>query len=136
MEEYLINKGICEKAKLSNKMSIETLKEVQDTLQKLVNTNGLPPLNEIKYSPGKCNMFGSVATYEWSSKTMYLSNKTNDAIQYIKDRVTSEENWKNFRKTKNLDVLSNKFMKEAVEEMEKEKDAAHKFLRNRNIKMH
>ncbi|MBN1058519.1 hypothetical protein [Clostridium botulinum] len=128
VETYLIKNNICNTAKLSEKMSFETLDEIKDTLDNLVNDRGFPGLKELKYSPGICNMQGSIATYEWNSQTMYLSNKINDAKQYIKDRLKSECEWTKFREKKDLNNIAKKTMQEAIEDRKSAKDNAHRFF--------
>ncbi|MCI6276828.1 MAG: hypothetical protein MR639_08825, partial [Clostridium sp.] len=128
VEKYLVDNNICRSVKLTDDMSIESMNAIKDTLNNLVNGEGLPPLESVRYAPAQCKMMGSVASYDWTKKEMLLSDQILDYDNYLLARKNSELNWKSFRESKNIDTISKQQMEEHLKEMNSAKDIGHKKL--------
>ena len=89
--------GIAETVKLSEKMTVESIDILENSLWEMVVDNGLPSLKGVRYDPSFVNLYGgkdTVALYNWGDETMYIGEMLSDPDAYKQHRLLAERSYK------------------------------------------
>lgn len=89
--------GIAETVKLSEKMTVESIDILENSLREMVVDNGLPSLKGVRYDPSFVNLYGgkdTVALYNWGDETMYIGEMLSDPDAYKQHRLLAERSYK------------------------------------------
>lgn len=92
--------GIAETVKLSEKMTVESIDILENSLREMVVDNGLPTLKGVRYDPSFINLYGgkdTVAFYNWGDETMYIGEMLSDPDAYKQHRLLAERSYKKHR---------------------------------------
>jgi len=98
-EKSMIESGMAENVKLSEKMTVESMDTIKAALKEMVVDGGLPPLKGVRYSPAFVEKYGGkdvVAFYNWQDKTMYLGELLTDSEAYREHRKIAEQSFQDF----------------------------------------
>lgn len=96
-EKSMAEAGIAETVKLSEKMTVEAIDILENSLQEMVVDNGLPSLKGVRYDPSFINLYGgkdTVALYNWGDETMYIGEMLSDPDAYKQHRLLAERSYK------------------------------------------
>lgn len=129
-EKSMVESGIAENVKMSEKMTVESMDTVKASLKEMVVEGGLPPLKGVRYSPAFVEKYGGkdvVAFYNWQDKTMYLGELLTDPEAYREYRKIAEQSFQDFH-AKNIPAW-----KIGVEDFEKEIKSESDSLRRRYL---
>lgn len=129
-EKSMIESGMAENVKLSEKMTVESMDTIKAALKEMVVDGGLPPLKGVRYSPAFVEKYGGkdvVAFYNWQDKTMYLGELLTDSEAYREHRKIAEQSFQDFH-AKNIPAW-----KIGVEDFEKEIKGESDSLRRRYL---
>ena len=99
-EKSMAEAGIAETVKLSEKMTVEAIDILENSLQEMVVDNGLPSLKGVRYDPSFINLYGgkdTVALYNWGDETMYIGEMLSDPDAYKQHRLLAERSYKKHR---------------------------------------
>lgn len=99
-EKSMAEAGIAETVKLSEKMTVEAIDILENSLQEMVVDNGLPSLKGVRYNPSFINLYGgkdTVALYNWGDETMYIGEMLSDPDAYKQHRLLAERSYKKHR---------------------------------------
>ena len=99
-EKSMAEAGIAETVKLSEKMTVEAIDILENSLQEMVVDNGLPSLKGVRYDPSFINLYGgkdTVALYNWGDETMYIGEMLSDPDAYKQHRLLAERSYKKQR---------------------------------------
>ena len=91
-EKSMAEAGIAETVKLSEKMTVESIDILENSLREMVVDNRLPSLKGVRYDPSFINLYGgkdTVALYNWGDETMYIGERS-----YKKQRNEYEPTWR------------------------------------------
>lgn len=96
-EKSMAEAGIAETVKLSEKMTVESIDILENSLREMVVDNGLPSLKGVRYDPSFVNLYGgkdTVALYNWGDETMYIGEMLSDPDAYKQHRLLAERSYK------------------------------------------
>ena len=96
-EKSMAEAGIAETVKLSEKMTVESIDILENSLWEMVVDNGLPSLKGVRYDPSFVNLYGgkdTVALYNWGDETMYIGEMLSDPDAYKQHRLLAERSYK------------------------------------------
>lgn len=96
-EKSMAEAGIAETVKLSEKMTVEAIDILENSLQEMVVDNRLPSLKGVRYDPSFINLYGgkdTVALYNWGDETMYIGEMLSDPDAYKQHRLLAERSYK------------------------------------------
>ena len=96
-EKSMAEAGIAETVKLSEKMTVESIDILENSLWEMVVDNGLPSLKGVRYDPSFVNLYGgkdTVALYNWGGETMYIGEMLSDPDAYKQHRLLAERSYK------------------------------------------
>lgn len=99
-EKSMAEAGIAETVKLSEKMTVEAIDILENSLREMVVDNGLPTLKGVRYDPSFINLYGgkdTVAFYNWGDETMYIGEMLSDPDAYKQHRLLAERSYKKHR---------------------------------------
>ena len=96
-EKSMAEAGIAETVKLSEKMTVESIDILENSLREMVVDNRLPSLKGVRYDPSFINLYGgkdTVALYNWGDETMYIGEMLSDPDAYKQHRLLAERSYK------------------------------------------
>lgn len=96
-EKSMAEAGIAETVKLSEKMTVESIDILENSLREMVVDNRLPSLKGVRYDPSFINLYGgkdTVALYNWGDETMYIGEMLSDPDAYKQRRLLAERSYK------------------------------------------
>lgn len=99
-EKSMAEAGIAETVKLSEKMTVESIDILENSLREMVVDNRLPSLKGVRYDPSFINLYGgkdTVALYNWGDETMYIGEMLSDPDAYKQHRLLAERSYKKQR---------------------------------------
>ena len=99
-EKSMAEAGIAETVKLSEKMTVESIDILENSLREMVVDNRLPSLKGVRYDPSFINLYGgkdTVALYNWGDETMYIGEMLSDPDAYKQHRLLAERSYKKHR---------------------------------------
>lgn len=120
VEKQILDSGIIKEIRLSDKMTPETVDEIEDVLNRLNSRYGKMP-EAVVYSPAKVG--DGTAQYNWLDDKIYISNKLCDSNRYKEFVRKAEDSLDEYRKHYQV-----------VERAKKDIGEADKILSNAGIK--
>ena len=96
-EKSMAEAGIAETVKLSEKMTVESIDILENSLREMVVDNRLPSLKGVRYDPSFINLYGgkdTVALYNGGDETMYIGEMLSDPDAYKQHRLLAERSYK------------------------------------------